>query len=53
MFGDSFAGDLQTPKELLGFGLVVLFQQGFQNTQEVDNQQINVGNIDEVIKYLN
>lgn len=53
MFGDSFAGDLQTPKELLGFGLVVLFQQGFQNTQEVDNQQINVGNIDAVIKYLN
>lgn len=27
MAGDSFAGDLQTPKEQMGFGLVVLFQK--------------------------
>lgn len=52
MFGDSFAGDLQTPKEIFEFGLVVLFQQGLENLQVVDTQQINVGKLDEVIKYL-
>lgn len=52
MIGDSFGGDLQTPKEKMGFGLVVLFQKGKSDTQIVDPHQINTGNLMSVIDYF-
>jgi len=52
MLGDSFGGDLKTPKEVLGFGLVVLFEKGSNDTKIVDEHQINTGNLQEVAKFL-
>lgn len=52
MIGDSFAADLQTPKEQLGFGLVILFQDGMENTEIVDKHQCNTGNLANVITLL-
>lgn len=52
MFGDSFSGDLQTPKEQMGFGLVVLFKKNKKETEVIDNQQINTDNISSVLQYI-
>ncbi len=52
MYGDSFAGDLQTPKEVLGFGFVVLFQKERQHVKAVDERQIDTGNLLEASKFL-
>lgn len=52
MIGDSFAADLQTPKEQLGFGWVILLQEGMKNTEIVDEHQINTGNLANVISYV-
>ena len=52
MFGDSFAGDLQIPKEKLGFGLVVLFKKGQKQTIEESQNYISTGNISSVKEYL-
>lgn len=52
MIGDSFAGDLQTPKEQLGFGLVVLFQKDKLDTEVIDEHQITTGKLFEVVKFL-
>jgi hypothetical protein len=52
MCGDSFVGDLQTPKEILGFGFVVLFQKERQNTVMIDEHQIDTNNLSEVSKFL-
>ncbi len=52
MIGDSFGGDLQTPKEVLGFGLVVLYQRGSNATEIIDEHQINTGNLQDVAKFL-
>lgn len=52
MLGDSFTGDLQTPKEQLGFGLVVLRESG-KNTTEVDGvNQLTVGSLQELANFL-
>ena len=53
MFGDSFGGDLQNPKEKMGFGMVVLHQKGKQTTDVNDAHQITTGNLHDVIQYLN
>ncbi len=53
MIGDSFAADLQTPKEQLGFGLVVLFEEERKITEIIDNQYMKVGNLKEILKFLN
>lgn len=45
MLGDSFGGDLQTPKEKLHFGLVVLRENGRTDTQIDDAKQITLGNL--------
>jgi FMN phosphatase YigB (HAD superfamily) len=52
MLGDSFAGDLQTPKEQLGFGLVVLFQKDKNSTEVVDKHQLTTGKLNEVGNFL-
>ncbi len=52
MLGDSFAGDLQTPKEKMGFGLVVLFQKGRKSTEVTGPHQITTGNLLDVANYL-
>ncbi|MFH0979840.1 MAG: HAD family hydrolase [Candidatus Roizmanbacteria bacterium] len=52
MFGDSYAGDLQTPKEKLGFGLVVLFKKDQGQTIEESERYISTGNISSVTDYL-
>lgn len=52
MFGDSFAGDLQTPKEQMGFGLVILFEKGKETTKVVDSRQINTGDVSQVLQYI-
>lgn len=52
MIGDSFAADLQTPKEQLGFGWVILFQDGMRNAEVIDKHQFNTGNLASVIALL-
>lgn len=52
MIGDSFAADLQTPKEQMGFGLVALFQPDSKDTKVVDEHQINTGNIFSLTSYI-
>lgn len=52
MIGDSFGGDLQTPKEKMGFGLVVLFKKGLDKTQVVDEHQIITGKLSDITNYL-
>lgn len=52
MMGDSFPADLQTPKEQLGFGLVVFFHEGMDNTEIVDNNHIKTGNLHNVTSYI-
>lgn len=45
MVGDSYAGDLQTPKEKMGFGLVILVDQNAKESTWVDNNQIVTNNL--------
>ncbi len=52
MIGDSFAGDLQTPKEKMGFGLVVLFQKDRSTTVQEDEREIVTGDLSEVLSYI-
>lgn len=52
VMGDSYGADLQTPKEQMGFGAVILFQHGKEDTGVVDEHQITTGNIFHSIEYL-
>lgn len=51
MLGDSYAGDLETPKEKMGFGLVVLMQKEKQ-TELIDAHQVNTGDLSEIAEML-
>lgn len=53
MCGDSFKGDLQTPKEQLDFGLVVLYKKDQPETIAEGENFISTGNLHEITKYLN
>lgn len=52
MIGDSFAGDLKTPKEQMGFGLVVLFQKDRGELVVDDAHQVTTGDLGKVSKLL-
>ncbi len=52
MVGDSFSGDLQTPKEKLGFGLVVLFNKGINETVIIDEREVHTGHLAEIATFL-
>lgn len=52
MLGDSFGGDLQTPKEQLGFGLVVLRNSECSKTHINDTHQVTLGNLVEIERFL-
>lgn len=52
MLGDSFGGDLQTPKERLGFGLVVLREKTKTTTEVNDSHQLSLGDLREVEKFF-
>lgn len=52
MIGDSFVGDLQTPKEQMGFGLVVLYQKDKPDTEINDFHQITTGDLSVVTTFL-
>ncbi len=52
MVGDSFPSDLRTPKEQLGFGLVVLINRSGPPLQFVDKHQVNTNDLSEVSKLL-
>ncbi len=52
MVGDSFGGDLQTPKEKMGFGLVVLFQKDKLDTEVIDEHQITTCRLSDVANFL-
>lgn len=52
MFGDSYEADLKTPKENLGFGLVVLYRKGQEETKEESDGYVSTGNINSVQEYL-
>ncbi len=52
MIGDAFLADLQTPKEQLHFGLVILYEQTSIGTKIVDKHQINTDNLSSVRQYL-
>ncbi|MFA6533659.1 MAG: HAD family hydrolase [Patescibacteria group bacterium] len=49
--GDQFANDLRTPKEM-NFGWVVLINRMDNQSEIVDEQQINTDNLGKVAKYL-
>lgn len=52
MFGDSFAGDLQTPKEQMGFGLVICVDRTKPHFDAIDSNQINTNDISKVTGLL-
>ncbi|HRZ34035.1 MAG TPA: HAD family hydrolase [Candidatus Moranbacteria bacterium] len=52
MVGDSFSGDLQTPKEQMGFGLVVLVDRTKPHLEVIDEHQINTDNLMQVTKFI-
>lgn len=52
IFGDSYAGDLQTPREQLGFGLVVLYRKNQPETIEEGDGYISTGNLSNITSYL-
>lgn len=52
MIGDSFAGDLQVPKENFGFGLTVLFKKDSNDTDIKDEHQLNTGDLQQVANFL-
>lgn len=52
IIGDSFAADLQTPKEQMGFGLAVLYQDGKKEAEVIDEHQIITGNLEEIVSYI-
>jgi len=52
MVGDSFSGDLQTPKEQMGFGLVVLVDRTKSHLEVIDDHQINTDNLMQVTNFL-
>lgn len=52
MIGDSIKGDLETPKEALHFGLVVLFKKGQANLIEHEENYISTGNLTTIINWL-
>ncbi len=52
IMGDSFGADLQTPKEIMGFGLAILFQQGKDKLEIIDDKQIVTGNIFQAAEFI-
>jgi len=52
MFGDSYLADLQTPKEKLFFGLVVLFHEGQDKSIEESERYISTGDLYSSLTYL-
>lgn len=48
MIGDSYAGDLQTPKEQLKFGLLVLRDDQVEGLQVNDQRQVTTNNLDTI-----
>lgn len=52
MLGDSFGGDLQTPKEQLGFGLVALREKDRTEIQINDTRQVTLGNLDDLPRFV-
>ena len=51
--GDSYAGDLEVPKEKLGFGLSVLFHKTRSTTEINDSHQISTGDLSKISDCLN
>lgn len=52
MVGDAFGNDLQTPKEKMGFGLVVLINRTRKHFEIIDEHQINTSNLDKVTELI-
>ncbi|MEK7592048.1 MAG: hypothetical protein AAB508_01500 [Patescibacteria group bacterium] len=52
MCGDSYAADLATPKNVLGFGLVVQFVKGMSGFDYIDERYMKTGNLLESKKFL-
>lgn len=52
MIGDSYSGDLETPKEKMGFGLVILIDQKTKEAVWLDERQVVTPNLKEVAKLL-
>lgn len=52
MLGDFYMADLQTPKDKLGFGLVVLREKERTNTTVHDPHYISTGNLTDICSYL-
>lgn len=47
--GDSYAGDLQTPREEMGFGFAILFEKNRPETKLEDKNFIKTGNLVEAL----
>lgn len=52
MVGDSYGGDLQTPREEMGFGYVILFEKNRTETKLEENNLIKTGNLVETLRFF-
>ncbi len=52
VMGDSYAADLQTPKEQLNFGLAVLYDIHRRNTEIVDDHYAMIGSHSQLLDFL-
>jgi hypothetical protein len=52
MFGDSYGGDLQTPLEKLGFGMVVHFHKTFSTTVMEGERYLSTNDLTSVLGYI-
>lgn len=52
MFGDSYSGDLETPRKKLGFGLVVYIDHEHESVEEVDEDYVIAGNLKHFLKWF-
>lgn len=52
MVGDSYGSDLQTPKEQMGFGLVILIDRTSSGTEIEDLHQINTDDLSQIVRFI-
>ena len=52
MFGDSYSGDLETPRNKLGFGLVVYIDHEHNSVDEIDENYVITGNLEHFLRWF-
>lgn len=52
MVGDSFGSDLETPKDKMGFGLVVLINRTSSHFEIIDEHQVNTSDLSKITELV-